>query len=659
MVTFWHRYDTEDDWDGCLLELSLDGGDTWSDVGDDTNIGYDDAVMVNPQSSISGRRCWNGQSPAFPTFEEVTLNMAPYAGQPCQLRFRMASDLSTTGTTPLTGWNIDDFNVTGADILREVCEATPVCSGQETDAPLFAGLDSAVNPNTTGCDAVDLKWSAAADVSEPVSYLVYVSPSSPVPLTTPVASTTALKYRVPGLTAGQTWYFVVRARDSQGNIDGNSVERSVTLACDLPELTVRSTSIAPLEECDDDGRPDGTEQFALSVVLLNDSFSNAKNVQVTLRDNSSNFVVLGSTASFGDLDARHDGAGDQPFVFAVTANTLCQAVGQLALDITADGGYAATRTLDLLLETDITVQSTNFFDDVESPPAVPFSHYAEDGGDAWAIVTTDAYSPTHSWFVPDAGGITNSSLQSPPLYVSASSVLSFRHRFILESGFDGAVLEISTDDGNSWTDIGASYNSQQEPLGPAFGSPFQPGQAYWSGDSGGWLLETVNLGAMTSPLGESLYAGRTALVRWRIGCDDTNSEPPFVGWWIDDISLTNSQVSSLQCDATPACAISAVPETQRPPVASLLHQNRPNPARGTTAIAFVLAPGDAGPVRLTVYDVAGRLVRNLVQAERDAGHHEVTWSGEDESGRSVAPGIYFYELVTGSRRQVRKLMLAN
>src|SRR6185503_12498268 len=95
-VSFWHKYDTEDNWDGCVLELSTDGGKTWTDVGDLTDTGYDDAVMVNPQSTISGRRCWNGLNGSYPLFEQVNLPMATWAGQTCVLRFRMASDLAST-----------------------------------------------------------------------------------------------------------------------------------------------------------------------------------------------------------------------------------------------------------------------------------------------------------------------------------------------------------------------------------------------------------------------------------------------------------------------------------------------------------------------------------------------------------------------------------
>jgi flagellar hook assembly protein FlgD len=62
-----------------------------------------------------------------------------------------------------------------------------------------------------------------------------------------------------------------------------------------------------------------------------------------------------------------------------------------------------------------------------------------------------------------------------------------------------------------------------------------------------------------------------------------------------------------------------------------------------TTIRFEMArPGLA---RLEVFDVAGRCVRTLLHKHRAAGMHELSWTGEDESGRSLAPGIYLMRLV--------------
>ena len=52
--------------------------------------------------------------------------------------------------------------------------------------------------------------------------------------------------------------------------------------------------------------------------------------------------------------------------------------------------------------------------------------------------------------------------------------------------------------------------------------------------------------------------------------------------------------------------------------------------------------GDA--ISLRVYDLAGGLVRSLVNGFREAGTHTVPWDGEDESGRKVGSGVYFLRL---------------
>jgi flagellar hook assembly protein FlgD len=49
-------------------------------------------------------------------------------------------------------------------------------------------------------------------------------------------------------------------------------------------------------------------------------------------------------------------------------------------------------------------------------------------------------------------------------------------------------------------------------------------------------------------------------------------------------------------------------------------------------------------VHLLIYDVAGRLVRRLVDVPLEAGRHEVQWDGRDEAGRRLESGTYFFEL---------------
>ncbi|MFH1598604.1 MAG: C25 family cysteine peptidase [Patescibacteria group bacterium] len=83
--------------------------------------------------------------------------------------------------------------------------------------------------------------------------------------------------------------------------------------------------------------------------------------------------------------------------------------------------------------------------------------------------------------------------------------------------------------------------------------------------------------------------------------------------------------------------------------------NHPNPFNPTTTIAYSLS--QAGPVQLYVYDVAGRLVCNLVDEEQEAGQQAAVWQGRDNHGRAVASGVYFYRLETGQQCSSRKMVL--
>ena len=84
----------------------------------------------------------------------------------------------------------------------------------------------------------------------------------------------------------------------------------------------------------------------------------------------------------------------------------------------------------------------------------------------------------------------------------------------------------------------------------------------------------------------------------------------------------------------------------------------PNPARGLARIAFTV-PGlalEQVPVKLHIYDVAGRRVRTLVQDVRAAGPHEASWSGDVEGGARAGTGVYFLRLEAGGQSASRKLL---
>jgi len=97
------------------------------------------------------------------------------------------------------------------------------------------------------------------------------------------------------------------------------------------------------------------------------------------------------------------------------------------------------------------------------------------------------------------------------------------------------------------------------------------------------------------------------------------------------------------------------PEAEATPGDFQLDQNYPNPFNPTTTIAYAL--DQSSLVKLTVHNVQGRLVRNLVHAVQSAGAHTAVWNGTDNAGLTVSSGIYLYRLEIDGDVLQRKMML--
>jgi hypothetical protein len=97
------------------------------------------------------------------------------------------------------------------------------------------------------------------------------------------------------------------------------------------------------------------------------------------------------------------------------------------------------------------------------------------------------------------------------------------------------------------------------------------------------------------------------------------------------------------------------PESSIPAIFAL-HPNKPNPFNPATIIQYDLPR--ASRVTLRIYDISGRLIRNLRDALiEDAGSYEVTWHGCDNTGRPVASGTYIYRLTAGGYTETRSMVL--
>ncbi|MCC7431423.1 T9SS type A sorting domain-containing protein, partial [bacterium] len=86
-----------------------------------------------------------------------------------------------------------------------------------------------------------------------------------------------------------------------------------------------------------------------------------------------------------------------------------------------------------------------------------------------------------------------------------------------------------------------------------------------------------------------------------------------------------------------------------------LSQNHPNPFNPTTEIAFSIQK--AGFVNLEIFNILGQKVKSLVSEEKEAGNYNVFWDGNDENGKVVSSGIYFYTIKAGNFSDKKKMVL--
>jgi hypothetical protein len=149
-----------------------------------------------------------------------------------------------------------------------------------------------------------------------------------------------------------------------------------------------------------------------------------------------------------------------------------------------------------------------------------------------------------------------------------------------------------------------------------------------------WTQVTYDISAVAN--------GQPAVyLRWSMGPTDGNNR--YCGWNIDDVELWG------------IVALAAGVEDGDGPARLTLYPSSPNPFRDAATIAYAL-PARAR-VTVAIYDIAGRLVRQVADGAVEAGPHAVQWDGRDSSGRPVASGVYFCRIDAGGASETQRVVL--
>ncbi len=81
----------------------------------------------------------------------------------------------------------------------------------------------------------------------------------------------------------------------------------------------------------------------------------------------------------------------------------------------------------------------------------------------------------------------------------------------------------------------------------------------------------------------------------------------------------------------------------------------PNPFNPRINISFEV--GQAGSVQLSIYDLAGHCVKNLVESELAIGRYSRTWDGRNDSGSSLPTGVYLVRIKSRNSTESQKITL--
>jgi len=121
------------------------------------------------------------------------------------------------------------------------------------------------------------------------------------------------------------------------------------------------------------------------------------------------------------------------------------------------------------------------------------------------------------------------------------------------------------------------------------------------------------------------------------------------------VQITDKEGETLTLARSRGGVITEVEEAEEVPEEFALWPNYPNPFNPETNIRYAIA--DETEVKLEVINLAGQVVRVLVDEIQSPGYYVVKWDGRDTAGRAVSAGVYLYRLRAGRFRQTRKMIL--
>ncbi|MBN2541859.1 T9SS type A sorting domain-containing protein [bacterium] len=233
--------------------------------------------------------------------------------------------------------------------------------------------------------------------------------------------------------------------------------------------------------------------------------------------------------------------------------------------------------------------------------------------------------------------LLDAALVSPYLRLGSNSRLFFWQYIEAETSrahsgrcYDGGIVEITTDAGDSWEQITPEEGYPFTIRDGSINGPFYEMTPCFSGLRY-WEQQEFNL---------SEYTG-IVQIRWRFGTDGAVSRE---GWYIDDVKVESESVFVMDHEGV------------WKPAKVELRQNFPNPFNSMTSITAHYELQEE--IKLRIFDILGNMVREFkITPEANKNNYEVLWNGENDNGVEVPSGVYFYRLDSQKHSESRKCLL--
>jgi len=461
-LSFWSSYDIESGWDKGEVQISTNGGGSWTRI----EVGY--PANSSRTSDACGLPVGDYFTGTGTAWNQFVADLSPWDGQTVMIRWLMSSDTSVTRTL---GWNIDDIEVGNN---AAACATASPCA----DNPI-----------------VDVTPDGPLDVC-PISlpHLTAVTSGGVGPFTyqwyqdgTPIAAATDSIFQP---------------------VDGG-----------IHEYNVRVQAATCTDEVSDGQATridvEAAPQFS---GLVSASSQGTATCSIGLDWNAASSVCPGRIA-------YEIYRSTSPGVPTIPANRIASGVAATSFVDTVDLVAGTTyHYLARAVETS-TAQSDANNVEQSALPAGPGEvlSFSDDGGDTGSaqLTTTAPWSvdPTGGNFGPGvyATGLYGNDLcvdLTTPAFAVTTNTLSFWSRAEIENSFDKGEVQISTDGGTNWNRVDVAYPGTSTNATDQCGLPV--GDYFTGTSASAWAEYTADL---------SVYAGEIAMLRWQFSTDATVNDP--------------------------------------------------------------------------------------------------------------------------------------